>query len=63
MTSRLVRVGRRNQQIITTRWAAGTHPGFTQVHEHVTLATPSHQSETERLRVLTVRDSSRAEAK
>jgi triacylglycerol esterase/lipase EstA (alpha/beta hydrolase family) len=56
MTSRIVRIGKRSQQVITTRWVAGTHPGFTTVHEHVTLATPHHQTDTQRLRVLTVRD-------
>jgi hypothetical protein len=54
MTSRIVRVGRR-EQVVTTRWVAGKHPGFTDVHEHVTLATPN-VTDSQRLRLLSTRD-------
>jgi hypothetical protein len=55
MTSRIVRIGRQ-AQVITTRWVAGTLPGFTERHEHVTLETPKAHSDTARLRLLTAKE-------
>jgi hypothetical protein len=55
MTSRIVRVGQR-QQVVTTQWLAGVMKGFTDVHEHVTLSTPGALSETQRLRLMATRE-------
>jgi hypothetical protein len=42
--------------ICTTKWIAGAAPGFTDVHEHVTLETPRIGSETQRLRLMTAKE-------
>jgi hypothetical protein len=59
MTSRIVRVGQR-QQVVTTKWLAGLVKGFTDVHEHVTLQTPDTITETQRLRLMTAREMGRS---
>jgi hypothetical protein len=59
MTSRTVLVGKR-EQIVSTRWVAGTKPGFTEVHEHVILASPGGISDTQRLRLMTAREAGRS---
>lgn len=57
--SRIVLVGRGRRatsQIITTRTVAGEHPGFTEVHDHITLETPKAHSDTAKLRILSLKD-------
>ena len=55
MKSRIVTVGsgrRSTQQVIRNAW--GTNPAAPSwpAHEHVTLETPKHQTDTQRLRAL-----------
>lgn len=56
MTSRIVRVGRgkhATMQVVTTQWLLDPNGD---VREHVTLATPSEQSDTAKLRLMSARE-------
>jgi hypothetical protein len=57
LKARVVNVGRRTRQIITTDWQHG-EPGtpHAELHEHVTLATPTELSDTQKLRLMTTQE-------
>jgi hypothetical protein len=60
MTSRIIRIGRGklgSAQMVTTQWLAG--PDGT-VHEHVTLETPKHMSDTAKLRLITSQEAGKS---